>query len=335
MVRQKTLPEGVPPVELMNVSKTYRRTMAEPVHALRDVSLRIEPGSVVGILGPNGAGKTTLIKIILGLVEPTEGSVRIFGTPVEDHMPEIYRRVSAVLEGARNVYWRLSVVENLRYFTGIQGIDPQDVRDENRELLSFLDIEEKADEPVRNLSRGMQQKAMLACALARRTPLLFLDEPTLGLDVSATRDLRTELRRSARVDGKTIVLTSHDMDVIQEVCDTVLIVNDGRIITEDTVPALTGILQSQRYEITVAELGSTTERRLEDSFDPEIESAGGTTRVTVTIDEPEMVYDLIGLLEDGGVIIQAITSAEPDLEEVFLDLTNDDERAGRRVSERA
>src|SRR6056297_3827961 len=143
--RQK---QPVIPVE--NLRKTYGDGS---VVAVDDVSFTVERGSVVGLLGPNGAGKTTIIKSILGMVLPDAGSVRIHGIDVYDDPRAAYAHVDAMLEGARNDYWRLTVRENLRYFTTISGIDPDSIADRHDRLLEKLDLTEKADEPVRKLSR--------------------------------------------------------------------------------------------------------------------------------------------------------------------------------------
>lgn len=167
----------------------------EQITAVDDVTFDISTGSVVGILGPNGAGKTTLIKSILGVVIPDSGTVELFGNETSTLGRERYRYVSSMLEGARNIYWRMSVRENIRYFTGLMGVHPDSVQTENAELVSRLGISEKLDEPVRNLSRGQKQRASLACVLAQHAPITFLDEPTLGLDVRASEVLREEIKK--------------------------------------------------------------------------------------------------------------------------------------------
>lgn len=134
----------------------------------------------MGLLGPNGAGKTTTVKTVLGLVTPTSGEITVHGVPVHQARSRAYEYMSAVLEGARNIYWRLSVRENLAFFAGLHGIDPRERADRHEEIIDTLGLTAKADEPVKNLSRGMKQKVALGSTLARETPVLFLDEPMLG-----------------------------------------------------------------------------------------------------------------------------------------------------------
>ena len=295
------------------------------VTAVDDVSLSIDSGSVVGLLGPNGAGKTTLIKCILGMVLPDEGTVHIDGIDVSAHPRQAYARVDAMLEGARNDYWRLTVRENLRYFATISGVDPDSVADRHDGLLEQLDLTEKADEPVRKLSRGMKQKVSLASVLATESDIVFLDEPTLGLDVESSLTLRRELRRIVDERDLTVVLSSHDMDVIEDVCDRVVIMNDGRVIADDTVASLLRGSGTQGYRITSPDLDRVF-AGLEARFDvTDVARLDGTTRVEVTADS-DGFYALVGYLEANDVTIDAVNTVSHDLERVFVELTGGDLR---------
>ncbi|UPV73561.1 ABC transporter ATP-binding protein [Halorussus limi] len=296
------------------------------VVAVDDVSFEVERGSVVGLLGPNGAGKTSTIKSILGVVLPDEGEIEVDGVNVDDAGGEIYENVSAVLEGARNVYWRLTVRENLSFFSSLQGIDPRERREEHEELMALLNIDHKADEVVKDLSRGMKQKTALACALVRRTPVLFLDEPTLGLDVEASHDLRRELERLVTRENRTVVLSSHDMDVVQDLCDRVIIMDDGEIVTDEQVTELVELFRSQAYEVVVEDAVSTTARRaLEREFDvDEWRERGDWTVCEVSMADRERVHDLMGTLEEFDLTPRSVSVVQPDLEDVFLEVTGDD-----------
>jgi ABC-2 type transport system ATP-binding protein len=226
-----------------NLTKTFEDG-DESVQAVDDVSLAIRPGTVMGVLGPNGAGKTTLIKSILGLVIADEGDVSVAGTDVYADPRAAYARVGAMLEGARNVYWKLTVQENLEFFAAVGGESPDGLADRHEDLLDQLSLREKADTPVNDLSRGQKQKVSLACALARDVDIAFLDEPTLGLDVESSVELRGEIRRLADQEDMTIVLSSHNMDVVQDVCDRVVIMNDGKVIADDAVADLIEVFRT-------------------------------------------------------------------------------------------
>ncbi|MEZ3144259.1 ABC transporter ATP-binding protein [Halobaculum sp. MBLA0143] len=310
-----------PAVRVRDVSKTYGGE--DGVTAVDGVSLTVERGSVVGLLGPNGAGKTTLMKSILGVVVPDEGTVELFGQDGASLGRDRYRYVSAMLEGARNIYWRMSLRENVRYFTGLQGIAPGSVREANTELISRLGMSEKLDEPVKEFSRGQKQRASLACVLAQRTPITFLDEPTLGLDVQAGRALQRELRDLASDEDRTVLLSSHDMDVVEELCDRVIVLDDGSVIAADTVAALTDVFDSQTYELALSGLPERDDRRaLADRFES-VSWDGEDARATVTVASGERLYDLMDALREADVVVESMNTAERDLEAAFVQVTSD------------
>ena len=320
-----------------NLTKTFEDG-DESVQAVDDVSLAIQPGTVVGVLGPNGAGKTTLIKSILGLVIADEGDVSVAGTDVYADPRAAYARVGAMLEGARNVYWKLTVQENFEFFAAVGGESPNGLADRHEDLLDQLSLREKGDTPVNDLSRGQKQKVSLACALARDVDVAFLDEPTLGLDVESSVELRGEIRRLADQEDMTIVLSSHNMDVVQDVCDRVVIMNDGAVIADDAVADLIDVFRTFTYRVVVGadedpdgiEAGATEQvldsaarDRLADAYGVEtFESRGETTAFDVSLGDPERFYDLIDDLREAGVTVREVESVDPDLEEVFLELTN-------------
>ncbi|AUV82570.1 ABC transporter ATP-binding protein [Salinigranum rubrum] len=305
----------------------------EAVTAVDDVSFAIERGSVVGLLGPNGAGKTTLIKCILGMVLPDEGAVSIHGHDVSAEPRRAYAHVDAMLEGARNDYWRLTVRENLRYFATISGVDPDSVTARHDRLLDQLDLADKADEPVRKLSRGMKQKVSLASVLATESDVVFLDEPTLGLDVESSLTLRRELRRIVEARDLTVVLSSHDMDVIEDVCDRVIIMSEGRVVADDTVSNLLHRSGTGTYRVTSPDLDREVIDALEARFDvTDVERRDGRTHVEVRVDS-DGFYRLVDTLRENRVTIDGVTSVARDLESVFVELTdrtNGTERGGSR-----
>ena len=303
----------------------------DAVVAVNNVSLTVEQGSVVGLLGPNGAGKTTLIKCALGITVPGGGSVRVFGTDVTASRRAAYADVDAMLEGARNDYWRLTVRENLRYFATIHGIDPDSVADRHDRLLDRFDLANRADTPVRDLSRGMKQKVSLASVLAGGADLVFLDEPTLGLDIESSRTLRRELRRLAREEGLSIIVSSHDMAVIEDICDRVVMIADGEIVADDTVTTLLSGADRDAVRVASRDIDSRVLARLRREFDVErVDSVDGQTRVEVSA-AGDALYDLMDSLRDAGVTVEDIRTVQPELEEVFVDLTgsNDGGRGSR------
>jgi len=310
-------------VRVENVTKTFNKG-EDAIRAVGGVSFSVEPGSVVGILGPNGAGKTTLIKSLLGLIVPDTGSVRIGGIDVHEQPKAAFHEVDAMLEGARNNYWRLTVQENLRYFATIGGEQPSSIEDRHERLLEAFDLLQKADEPVRNLSRGMKQKVSIASLLARDIQVAFLDEPTLGLDVESSLTLREELRRIADERDITLVLSSHNMDVIRDICDRVIIMQDGRIIADDSVSNLIEAFKTNEYRFTSETIDVSTLETARNRFEvSNVERLAGTTRVTVVLNTEEY-YRFNRLLDEHDVELNAVETITPDLEDIFLDITGDD-----------
>lgn len=296
------------------------------VTAVKDVSFAVESGEIIGLLGPNGAGKTTTIKSILGLILPDEGEVRIQGIDVYDRPRRAYEHVDAMLEGARNDYWRLTVRENLRYFAAIQGQNPDAVADRHEALLDQLDIADKADTEVRDLSRGMKQKVSLASILATNVSVAFLDEPTLGLDIETSLTLRRELVRLAEERGMTLLVSSHDMGVIESVCDRVIIMNEGQIVANNTVGNLLDDFTRRGYRITARDVDEATFSDLRERFDVTgVERIDGQTRFEVTVDSAEF-YRLTDIMEHHGLELVTIETVQPDLADVFVEMTREASR---------
>ena len=241
---------AVPAVEVVGLRKVFRRGRRQPpVVAVEHVDLRVEEGEVVGLLGPNGAGKTTTTKCVATLVRPTEGEIRLRGVDAVAERRAAVRQVSALLEGNRNVYWRLTVRENIAYFAGLQGLRASSQKAYGDSLVERFRLVDKADTPARQLSKGMQQKLAVCAALARRTPVVLLDEPTLGLDVETTHELRGQVRALVAEEGRTVVLSSHDLDVVEAVADRVVVVGRGRVLADAPTSQLVGAARRVTYEV--------------------------------------------------------------------------------------
>jgi ABC-2 type transport system ATP-binding protein len=315
--------DAAPALSVRNLTKVFG-SGDDAVRAVDDVSFEVRSGTVVGVLGPNGAGKTTTIKSILGLVLPTSGRVEVAGVDVHEDTRAAYRHVGAMLEGARNVYWKLTVRENLEFFAAIAGEAPATLRERHDELLDQLNLAAKADTPVNDLSRGMKQKVSLACALARDAEVVFLDEPTLGLDVESSVELRAEIRRLAEQEDMTIVLSSHDMDVVEAVCDRVVIMNDGEIIADDTVSNLVDVFRTHAYRVVVeGTLPDADRERLRERFGAEaFERRGDRDTFEVSLRDSARFYDLMEALQETGLPVAEVESVDPDLKDVFLEITS-------------
>ncbi|MCL6580025.1 MAG: ABC transporter ATP-binding protein [Firmicutes bacterium] len=322
-----------PVLEVRGLTKIFRRGKAPPVTAVDGLDLTLRPGETVGLLGPNGAGKTTTIKCILGLMRPTAGSIRILGHDVESDRYRAIAHAAAVLEGARNVYWRLTARENVRFFTGLHGLEWRKHRDYCEGLLRRFGLADRADEPLLNFSHGMKQKVAVVATLAKRTPLVFLDEPTLGLDIETSHDLRALLRELAREDGRTIVVSSHDMDVIQDICDRVVILKAGRVVADASVDSLLDLFRTRSYRLALSDgLGSQAVERLLERLegvaadlkaDLKAKPGSGRTELRFTLASAEGLYRVIDLVREAGALVESIAQEEPDLEEAFLRLVRE------------
>lgn len=308
-----------PAVSVEGLRKVYPRRKG-PVVAVDGVSFTIAPKQIVGLLGPNGAGKTTTIKSLCTLVRPTAGSIHLDGVDALAHPRRAVEKVAAVLEGNRNVYWRMTVRENLELFAALQGLPRRMVRDQIDQLIERFALGEKADVPARTLSKGMQQKLALGCAFIKQTPIVVLDEPTLGLDVEASHELRA-LLRELRGD-RTILFSSHDMAVVEDVCERVVIINDGRVVVDDAVDNLLGLFRARAYAFTLdTSLPAAARRELAARYPlSSFADVEGRDVVTVELLDGDDFYGVIDQFRAAGVVVDSVDRRYPDLEEVFLSI---------------
>src|SRR6266542_1918308 len=230
-------------IEVAGLSKAYRKRGRPPVHAVRPLDLTVPAGQIFGFLGPNGVGKTTTIKMLCGLIAPDTGQVRLNGHDVQRQRGQAMRQIGAVLEGTRNVHWRMSAWQNLAYFGGIKGCAGAEIRDRAEALLHDLELWPRRHDYVQTFSRGMQQKVAIACALIADPPIVLLDEPTLGLDVHSARTVKEWIVHLARDRGKTVVLTTHQLDMAEEVCDRVAIMRGGALIADEPIRDLLSLFR--------------------------------------------------------------------------------------------
>jgi ABC-2 type transport system ATP-binding protein len=233
---EKEFDQMVWALDVSDLRKGFR-TRTGRVEAVRGISFAVPPGEVLAFLGPNGAGKTTTIKMVAGLVRPDHGRVVVEGRPLAIAHDWATARIGAVLEGSRNLYWRLTALENLLYWGSVRRVPPRKARVRAAELLERVGLADRAHNTVQTLSRGMQQKLALCQALMHRPSVLLLDEPTLGLDFESSEGIKRMVRELA-AEGVAILLTTHQLDVAQELSDRVAIVRDGRLVLEGDTDAI-------------------------------------------------------------------------------------------------
>lgn len=309
-------------IRLTGLVKRFQVPGGKPFAAVDGLDLTIGEGEIIGFLGPNGAGKTTTIKMICGLVQPDTGSIEVLGRSVKTHRNETLRRVGAVLEGNRNVYWDLTVWENLRYFGALKMVPSNLLKGRIDSLIDFFDLGEKRHVVVKQLSRGMQQKLAIACALIHDPQIVLLDEPTLGLDVAAARMVKERVRQLAHEQGRTVVLTTHQLDVAQELCQRVAIVQKGKIKALDYTENLIALFSRQEYEFRIeGAMTADLEGRLSEWGQiTRAEENGGTT-FRINMESSDSLYRIMEVLKESGAHVASINKKEADLEEVFLQLT--------------
>jgi ABC-2 type transport system ATP-binding protein len=312
-----------PAIVVSNLVKSYQ---ANRPNAVDGISFEVSPGEILGLLGPNGAGKTTTVKSILGLVEPTAGSVHLAGYDMARQRHKALLHAGAVLEGARNIYWRLSVRANLKYFGALKGLRGKDLAARVDRVLALVDLADRAEDEARVLSRGMQQKAALAVAVLHDPAVLLLDEPTLGLDVQAARAIESAVRQLASEQKKAILLTTHQMSLAERLCDRVFVISNGKKVVDGP---MTDVLESfgeqQTIEVRVGvAVDDDTIERIRQVFphlsvvteedSTLLSSSNGSTQ--------RDMLDLVRLADEEGLPILHVGRRRATLEEVFVHLTS-------------
>ncbi len=319
-------------IEVRDLRKTYvthrgtfRRTRTENV-ALDGISLAIEPGELFGLLGPNAAGKTTTTKILTTLLLPDSGWASVLGLDVVRQTSALRRRIGFVFGGERGLYWRLSGLDNLRYFADLYGISPDVSKRRIGDLLGRLGLNGREHDKVEHYSRGMKQRLHLARGLLNDPEVLFLDEPTIGLDPVGARELRKLIRELANV-GKTVFLTTHYMFEADAICDRIAVIKKGAIVAEGTPSSIKKLVEHLGIvEFESAPLAPGHLRALRQL--PGVSSVSVVERevaqlVTIHCVRPADVMTHLGMVLD-GVALERVSSRDPTLEDAYVELVGED-----------
>jgi ABC-2 type transport system ATP-binding protein len=294
------------------VSKTFGRR--PPVAALRDVSLAIREGEIYGLLGPNGAGKTTLIAILVGLTTPDRGSVAVCGLDVQRHLQEVRHQVNLV-RGFSGVLEKFTTWELLSYYALLYGAPPGRVD----EVMALAGITAQRDAQVALLSSGWRQRFFIAKGMINRPRVLFLDEPTVGLDVDAAMAVR-ELIRELNREGCTILLTTHYMREAEELCGRIALISEGRIVAEGTAAELKQQVKSEEAILIQGLLDPRLRERLA-RVPGVLGAAQGRSACRLLVRDHRAMQPVLGCLLEAGAGFEGIRFDEPTLEDVFLSLT--------------
>lgn len=326
------IPNAIEVKSLKKIFETRRgfwRQKKKSVLAVEDISFSISRGELFGLLGPNGAGKTTTVKMLTTILLPTAGTASILGFDLRKDTQEIRKRIGFTFGGARGLYGRLTARDNLLYFAELYALEPGLSKKRIAEMLALVGLSERADDRVETFSTGMQQRLHMARALLHDPELIFLDEPTVGIDPVGARELRQTVK-NLRQAGKTIMLTTHYMAEAEELCDRIAIVNKGKIVAMDTPSNLRrGISPESIIEITVTPENTVGIRNL-------ITSLNGKIRVETTENllenrfniytaEPESVLRALGPSLQSKSIL-GLQVRNQTMEDVYVAIIQDTNR---------
>lgn len=286
--------------------------------AVDGLTLDVPRGAVFGFLGPNGAGKTTTIRMLLGLLEPTEGSAEVLGLDVARQPDEIREHCGALLEHP-GVYERLSAAENLEFMGRAYLLPASERSARARELLEQMGLWERRGDLAGTWSRGMRQKLGLCMALLPKPSLVFLDEPTAGLDVTAAAALRDDLASLASDEGVTIFLTTHNMTEAERLCSQVAVIREGRLLAVDHPDGLRAKAGGAQVEVTGTGFSEAALAGLRAR--PEVSQAEAQDgRLSISLAHDAPTAPLVSLLVHAGVEVEEVRRSAASLEEVFLGL---------------
>jgi len=308
----------------------WQRLRREPdrrttFRAVDGIDLTVETGEIFGLLGPNGAGKTTTMKMLATLLIPTAGTIRVLGIDPTKDARAVRARLGAMLSGERSLYWKLTARENLEYYAALYHVPPKEMKDRIDACLRAVKLFDRADDYVERYSTGMRQRLALARALLPDPPLVILDEPTVGLDPQAARDLRDRVRELQR-QGRTVLLTTHYMEEADQLCDRVAIIDHGQIVALDSPAALKRRIRAEdvvRLEIgTSGDDAPLLERLASSASIARSERHNGTLSVTAhCASAREFVPAAFDAVQHAGATIQHVEVVPVSLEDVFLSLT--------------
>jgi len=314
-------------IETQSLVKTFKtkhgflKRTTRSTEAVRGISFHVDKGELFGLLGPNGAGKTTTVKMLSTLLIPTSGSIHILGQDILQHTREVRKHIGFTFGGARGLYGRLTGIENLRYFAELYAMSPYETRTRIAELLELVGLKDCGNDRVETYSSGMQQRLHLARALLHDPELIFLDEPTVGIDPVGARELRATVKQ-LKAQGKTILLTTHYMAEADELCDRIAIINHGQIVAMDSPSSLKTKLTSDAF----IELKTSAENlpavknvlsRLEPAMEVTYNQHAFAWEVNIRTRNPGVVMELLAPLLSSN-LIQTLGVRNQTMEDVYV-----------------
>jgi ABC-2 type transport system ATP-binding protein len=317
-------------IKTHNLGRIYKLRNAKKgdpkeLMALEDINIEIRPGELFGLLGPNGAGKTTLIKILTTLLAPTSGTAHVTGINVLENPTEVRKRINMVSGGESSGYGLLTVRENLWMFSQFYGIPSKEANRRIKDLLTIVGLQDRMNTKSSDLSTGLRQKMNIVRGFMTDPAVLFLDEPTLGLDVGAARDVRDFIRQWMQDDpSRTLLLTTHYMVEADELCDRVAIINKGKVLACDKPSRLKRQLQNDAiYNMEISPLNGMGVEVFENlpgvkkAIHREVEQA---SELDLILEADDVLGTVISQLNANKIHILNLQKREPSLEDVFVDL---------------
>jgi ABC-2 type transport system ATP-binding protein len=299
-----------------------RRRFGDQI-AIDDITFGVESGEVFGLLGPNGAGKTTTVRLLNGLLPPSGGTARVFGfDPVSQG--ERIRRQTGVLTETPALYERLSARENLEFFGVLQQIPEVNLRQRVDEMLEFFELSSRAKDKVETFSKGMKQRLALARALIHRPPLLFLDEPTAGLDPEAAQQVNDLIADLSRTDGQTVVLATHNLVEAQRLCDRVAIMNKGKILALGSLKDLSRNLWPATWVDIEFQVVPTNEITGDlPAQSGVIQAESHNNELSIQVENEDVIPNIVRYLVEQGAAIRRVNPRDYTLEDIYFALQAD------------
>lgn len=308
-------------VEARSLSRLFK-AKGGTITALNRVNLELNYGEVLGLLGANGAGKTTFIKILATLLLPSEGYASVYGFDVAKNAKQVRKVINLVSGGETPGYGILTVKENLWFFSQLYGLSGSAAKERIDKLIRDMELEEYVDTRMHKLSTGFKQRLNLARGFINDPKVLFLDEPTLGLDVINAKHIRKYVKDWVRNDkSRAVLLTTHYMAEAEEICDRIAIIYNGSIVTCETPQALKASLaKDTSVQIEVRNSSSALKLDLEGVIGSSIDNNNndGVTKIKVVLDDESRISELVSLLTNKGLKIISINTSEPSLEDVYM-----------------
>ena len=299
----------------------FRRESKEVV-AVDDVSFSVPDGELFGLLGPNGAGKTTTVKMLTTLLIPSAGTAHVAGKNIVDEADQIRPRIGFIFGGERGLYWRLSAIDNLRYFASLYHVEPDVSAKRIPYLLEMVGLADRGKEKVEGYSRGMKQRLHIARSLIHDPDILFLDEPTIGLDPVGARGLR-QVVRNLQDEKKTILLTTHYMFEADMLCQRIAVIDKGNIVAMDTPEELKklvldlSVIEVEMFGVSDDLISTLRSQNYVDNVSVENREQRQVLMVQ-TERGSEAIPDLMTLFD--GIRVGKVTSREPTLEDAYVRL---------------